>query len=206
MIDIRSLIGQTDIYLLDQVLRGNIEEGLRILDVGCGGGRNLRFFLSSGFQVGGCDPDRMMIERTRALAAELRPDLPAENFRMETAEESSFESASADVVICSAVLHFARSHNHFERMLHGAWRLLRPGGLFFCRLASTIGMESERFRPLGDGRFVVPDGSERYLVDQRRLLDLTEQLGGTLVDPLKTTVVQDLRCMTTWVLRRTSGR
>ena len=86
-------------------------------------------------------------------------------------------------------------------MLDGTWRLVKPGGVFFCRLASTIGME-ERFVPLGDGRFRLPDGSERTLVDEATLLALTRDLGGELLDPLKTTVVQDRRCMTTWVARR----
>jgi tellurite methyltransferase len=36
------------------------------------------------------------------------------------------------------------------------------------------------------------------------LIDLTARMGGTLVDPLKTTVVQNRRCMTTWVVKRTS--
>ena len=86
-------------------------------------------------------------------------------------------------------------------MLEGSWRLVRVGGVFFCRLASTIGMES-RFRPLGNGRFHLPDGSERYLVDEPTLMALTGELGGELLDPLKTTVVQDRRAMTTWVVRR----
>jgi len=86
-------------------------------------------------------------------------------------------------------------------MLRGTWRLLKPGGLFFCRLASSIGMET-RFAPLGGRRFALPDGSERYLVDEPYLLAWTAELGGTLIDPLKTTVVQDQRCMTTWVVRR----
>jgi len=86
-------------------------------------------------------------------------------------------------------------------MLDGSWRLLKKGGLFFCRLASTIGMEG-RFVPLGEGRFHLPDGSERFLVDEARLLGLAEELGGTLIDPIKTTVVQNQRCMTTWVMRK----
>ncbi len=103
------------------------------------------------------------------------------------------------------MLHFARDEAHFRAMLHGAWRLLKPGGLFFCRLASSIGMES-RMRPLGGRRFLLPDGSERFLVDEAYLMALTAELGGSLLDPLKTTVVQDQRCMTTWVVRRTLRR
>ena len=49
---------------------------------------------------------------------------------------------------------------------------------------------------------LLPDGSERYLVDEALLLEWTRQLGGVLLDPLKTTIVQDQRCMTTWVVQK----
>jgi ubiquinone/menaquinone biosynthesis C-methylase UbiE len=112
----------------------------------------------------------------------------------------SFPDACADVALSSAVLHFARHDEQFHAMLAGTWRVLRPGGLLFCRLASSIGMEG-RFQPIEGRRFRLLDGSERYLVDEALLLRLTAELGGQLVDPLKTTVVQGQRCMTTWVVR-----
>jgi hypothetical protein len=104
-------------------------------------------------------------------------------------------------VLSSAVVHFARDDEQFHAMVREMWRVLKPGGMFFCRLASSIGMEG-RVRPLGGRRFALPDGSERYLVDESMLMDLTSNLGGVLLDPLKTTVVQDQRCMTTWVVRK----
>jgi hypothetical protein len=73
--------------------------------------------------------------------------------------------------------------------------------MLFARLASTIGM-ADRMRPLGGGRYHLPDGSERYLVDEAQLMAVTRRLGGALLDPLKTTVVQDQWCMTTWVVRK----
>src|SRR6185436_14585767 len=193
MIDLPSLLGPIDIYLLDQVLRGRITSGQRIFDAGCGAGRNLLYFLRAGFEVFGVDADREAIQAVRSLAAELAPRLPAENFHAEAIERSTFPDGCADVVISSAVLHFARDEAHFQAILAGSWRHLAPGGLFFCRLASTIGMES-RFVPLGGRRFHLPDGSDRFLVDEAFLVDLTEQLGCELLDPLKTTVVQDRRC------------
>ena len=89
-------------------------------------------------------------------------------------------------------------------MLAQLWRVLRPGGLLFCRLASTIGMRFERIGSDPAGRlFQLPnDGPVWYLVDEAILLHLTASLAATLVDPLKTTVVQDSRSMTTWVLRK----
>jgi tellurite methyltransferase len=199
--DLQAEFGPIDIYLFDQLLRGRIAPGMRILDAGCGSGRNLVYLLRSGYEVFGSDQDPRAIAEVQQLAQALAPGLPAANFRVEPIEHSTFEAASFDVVLASAVLHFARDEAQFEAMVQGLWRAVRPGGLLFCRLASSIGMES-RMRPLGGGRFALPDGSQRYLVDEPLLLDLTRRLGGTLVDPLKTTVVQDQRCMTTWVVRK----
>ncbi len=201
MTDLEAEFGPIDIYLFDQLLRGRIRPGMRVLDAGCGGGRNLAYLLKAGYEVFGMDADARAIGAVRELAASLAPNLPQDNFRQETIEAATFPDTMADVVLSSAVLHFARDDDQFERMLQGSWRLLRPGGLFFCRLASVIGMES-RMRPLGGRRFTLPDGSERYLVDEALLLSLTARLGGRLLDPLKTTVVQDQRCMTTWVVQK----
>jgi tellurite methyltransferase len=199
MPSLQQQFGQIDIYLFDQLLRGNITPGMRILDAGCGGGRNLVYLLREGYEIFAADANPSAVEQLRALAAALAPTLPAENFRVEPVEAMSFPDAFADVVLLSAVLHFARDDAHFTAMLHGAWRALKPGGLFFCRLASTIGMQHQR---LSGRRFLSPDGVERYLVDESLLLELTANLGADLVDPIKTTVVQNQRCMTTWVLRK----
>jgi tellurite methyltransferase len=199
MPSLQQQFGHIDIYLFDQLLRGNITPGMRILDAGCGGGRNLVYLLREGYEIFAADANPSAVEQLRALAAALAPTLPAENFRVEPVEAMSFPNAFADVVLLSAVLHFARDDAHFTAMLHGAWRALKPGGLFFCRLASTIGMQHQR---LSGRRFLSPDGVERYLVDESLLLELTAKLGADLVDPIKTTVVQNRRCMTTWVLRK----
>jgi tellurite methyltransferase len=199
MPSLQQQFGNLDIYVFDQLLRGNIRPGMRILDAGCGGGRNLVYLLREGYEVFAADASPSAVEQVRALAASLAPTLPAENFRVEPLEAMSFPNAFADVVLVSAVLHFARDDAHFTAMLDGAWRTLKPGGLFFCRLASTIGMQQHR---LSGRRFLTPGGEERYLVDEPLLLQLTATLGGHLVDPIKTTVVQDRRCMTTWIVRK----
>jgi SAM-dependent methyltransferase len=193
--------GDIDIYVFDQLLRGRIAPGMRVFDAGCGAGRNLVYLLRSGYEVFAVDADPAAIARVRQVAASVAPQLSSENFRVETLEQISFPKSSADVVISSAVLHFARDDDHFMAMLRGSWKVLKSGGLFVCRLASSIGME-QQVQPVSGRRHRLPDGSERYLVDAKLLTDLTRELGGTLADPLKTTVVQDQRCMTTWVVRK----
>jgi tellurite methyltransferase len=201
MPDLQTQFGQIDIYLFDQLLRGRIRPGMRVLDAGCGSGRNLVYFFREGYEVFGVDTDANAVEYTRRLAASLAPALPADNFRVEAIEDMAFPDAFADLVLSSAVLHFARCDDHFEAMLRATWRVLKPGGLLFCRLASSIGMEHQVQR-LAGRRFRLPDGSDRYLVDEELLQHFTAALGGQLADPLKTTVVQNQRCMTTWILRK----
>jgi len=201
MSPLQEQFGQIDIYLFDQILRGRIVPGMRIIDAGCGLGRNLVYFLRAGYEVFGSDSDPRAIAAVRRLAGQIAPGLDPNNFRVEPVEAMSFPDNLADVVLSSAVLHFANGDDHFDAMLKGAWRTLKPGGLFFCRLASSIGVET-RIKRIEGRRFLLPDGSERYLVDEALLLALAEKLGGELVDPLKTTVVQDQRSMTTWVMRK----
>jgi SAM-dependent methyltransferase len=191
--------GAIDIYVFDQLLRGNMEPGCVVLDAGCGYGRNLVYLLRAGCQVHALDANPEGIAHVRALAAELAPSLPAENFRVAPIESMPFPDGFADVVLCNSVLHFARDEAHFLAMVTELWRVLRPGGLLFCRLGSRIGME---FEHLHGQIYRIGDGSEWFLVTEAALMDMTSQMDAVLVDPLKTTIVQNHRCMTTWVLRK----
>ncbi len=205
MDELNEQFGSIDIYLFDQLLRRRLTPGMRVLDAGCGGGRNIHYLLRAGFDVHAVDSDPAAVAAVRRLALRLAPALPPENFRAEPVETMTFPDAHADAVISIAVLHFARDDAQFAAMLTRMWRALRDGGILFCRLASNIGME-HRMRRLEGDRFMMPDGSERYLVSEEAVIEWTLRLGGTLMDPLKTTVVQDQRCMTTWVLQKTPPR
>ncbi len=199
---IQDQFGQIDIYVFDQILRGNIAPGMRVLDAGCGYGRNLVHLLREGCEVFALDANPEGVDHVRQLAAQVAPALPAENFRVGAIEEMPFPDEMADVVICNSVLHFARDEKHFLAMVEELWRCVRPGGLLFCRLGSRIGMDFERVR---GHIYRIGDGAEWFLVDEAVLLQMTRQMKGILVDPLKTTIVQDYRCMTTWVLRKSVG-
>ena len=197
--NLQEQFGQIDIYVFDQILRGNIAPGMRILDAGCGYGRNLIHLLREGAEIFAIDANPEAVQHVRSLAAQLAPALPATNFNVSLIDRMDFPDAFADVVMCSSVLHFARDEAHFLAMLKELWRVLRPGGLLFCRLGSRIGMD---FEPLRANIYRIKDGSEWYLVDEPTLMQLTHQMNAVLVDPLKTTIVQNHRCMTTWVLRK----
>lgn len=198
--ELRTAFGEIDIYLFDQLLRGRFDRRRRVLDAGCGTGRNLPCFLRHGFDVRAIDADPAAIQSVRRLAAALQPSLPPDQFQCGSLEALPWKDGSTDAVICSAVLHFAPDEQAFARMLDELWRVLARGGLFFARLATSIGIESRLSSPTG--RVRLPDGSERFVVDEATLLAWTTRLGGRLADPLKTTNVQNARCMTTWVLEK----
>lgn len=238
-LDLQEWFGGLDIYIFDQLLKGRFVPGMRVLDAGCGSGRNLAYFLRSGYQVFGVDESEVAILQVRRLASQLAPHLPAENFRVGSVERLSAafaeenresetvnrksETAGAvsslgtlpinnqqsavtnhqsfDVVLSSAVLHFARDEQQWQEMVDAMWRVLKPGGIFFARLASTIGIE-DQVRQIEGRRYRLPDGSDRFLVDEAMLHRVTASLSGEFIEPIKTTVVENMRAMTTWVTRR----
>lgn len=202
--DLQTTFGNIDIYLFDQLLRGRIRPGMRVLDAGCGHGRNLVYLLREGFDVFAVDENERAVADVRAMAATLAPSLDPQQIRVGSVEQLSFPDGSFDVVISNAVLHFARDDAHFEAMVREMWRVLAPGGMLFARLVSDIGMVGA-FEHVAGRHYVLPDGTTRYVVDEAQLMALTDALRGELLDPLKTTVVQHQRCMTTWVVRRRTG-
>ena len=201
---LHDLFGNIDIYLFDQILKGRFTPDKRLLDAGCGDGRNLVYFLKNGYDVYGVDISPGAIARTRSLAARLASDLPADHFRVERVESLSFADASFDAVISNAVLHFAADEQEWRSMVTEMWRVLAPGGILFTRLASSVGIET-KVLPLGGRWYRLPDGSDRFLVDDEMLLATTASLGGELFEPIKTVVVQGERAMATWCVRKEAG-
>ena len=199
--DLQKQFGGIDIYLFDQLLKGRITSEMRVLDAGCGGGRNLVYFFRSGFNTSGVDQSSEAIAQIQSLAAQLAPYLPPDNFRVAAIEQMPFADESFDVLISSAVLHFAKDDAHWHSMVQEMWRVLKPGGIFFARLASTIGME-DKIKQIEGRRYHLPDGSDRFLVDEQMLLATTKTIGGEWLEPLKTVVVQNMRSMSNWVLRK----
>lgn len=199
--NLQEQFGGIDVYLFDQLLKSRLRSPMRVLDAGCGGGRNLVYFLREGFDVCGTDISPEAIAQVRSLAHNLAPHLPEENFRPEPVEEMSFEDESFDAVLSSAVLHFARDEGQWVAMVEEMWRVLKPGGIFFARLASSDGVES-CVENLGGRRYRLRGGAEWLLADERMLREATSTLGGEPLEPLKTVVVHGARAMAVWCLRK----
>ncbi len=196
---IHDWLNETDIYIIDQILKKRFTPGMKILDAGCGDGRNLNYFLHNDYMVYGADVSEAAIQAIRKRAARINPQIPQENFHIAPVEKMPFADAEFDVVISNAVLHFAKDTKHFKEMMNEMWRVLKVGGIFFCRLASSIGLE-KRIQHLEERHYLLPDGTKRFLVDETLLLQTTHKFGAKFLEPVKTVNVQNSRCMTTWVL------
>lgn len=194
-----------DIYLLDQILRARITSSDVVLDAGCGFGRNARGLMRLGCRVLCVDQDADALAALRTAARSLAPSQSDDDFRVEPIDAMSWPDDVASVVVSSAVLHFARDDDQFLAMLRSMWRRLQPGGLFFARLGTTIGLSHVPAVRLSGRTYRLGDGTTRFLADEEGLMRLTAEMDGQLLDPLKTTIVQGQRCMTTWVVRKRRG-
>lgn len=186
--DLAAVAG-TDIYLLDLILRGRIASGMTALDVGCGDGRNLSGLLAAGCTVSAFDRDTAAVQRARMRFA---GRIPGERIQVATIESAPFAGASFDVVVVNAVLHFADDQAVFQRWADACWRWLAPGGCLIARLSTRIGLPDAR-----------PPGF-RYLATEEDLIACEARWAARRLDPLKTTLVERLRTMTTWTLERAS--
>ena len=195
--NIQKQLGQTDIYIIDQILKGRYKAGDHMLDAGCGIGRNLHWFLQQGFHISGIDLNNDVIQELKKQYSHL----PAANFSVSSIADTPFADQQFDHIICSAVLHFADNKTQFYSMLNELLRILKKGGSLFIRIASDIGIE-DKVELIGDGVYKIPDGSTRFLLTRSLLAEFLNQKNLSLLEPVKTTNVDDIRCMTTLLLKK----
>ena len=194
--NIQSQLGQTDIYLIDQIMKGRYKPDDIILDAGCGSGRNMHWFLQNNFNITGIDINEAAIQELKDKYPGLR-----NTFSVLPVENTGFADNRFDHIICSAVLHFVNSTTQFKSMLNELVRVLKPGGSLFIRMTSDIGIE-DKVELIADGVYVIPDGSTRFLLTRQLLAGCMQQNKLSFIEPIKTTNVDDVRCMSTLLLQK----
>lgn len=199
--ELNRLLGNIDIYLLDQILKGRFTPDMKILDAGCGEGRNAVYFINSGYQVFGIDENELAIQYIRYLSKSLKPDYDAHRFQVGKLEEIPFHTSSFDAVICSAVLHFAADETNFWQMMNEILRVLKPGGILWFRMTTAFGGMKEESRELGGGKYLLPDGSERFLMTQEHVDKLLEK-GLRFLESPKSVLVHGQRTMGVFVFEK----
>lgn len=197
--EINKELGNIDLYLLDQILKNNIPTNAKILDAGCGEGRNLTYFLNNNYDVSGIDINPEAIRMLQFILGSSYPHVSKDKFKNTAIQDLKLSAEVYDYVICSAVLHFAENDETFQEMIEGLEHVLAVDGTLFIRMASDIGLNGHI--ELGNGTYGLPDGSTRYLLDQKKI-DLLLKRRFERIEPVKTVMVDKMRCMTTLVLRK----
>lgn len=199
--DLNRLLGNVDIYLLDQILKGRFTKAMKILDAGCGEGRNAVYFIQKDYPVFGIDPNEVAIQYCRYLATSLNTRFDSHRFQVGRLEAIPFHSGAFDAVICSAVLHFAENVDNFWQMIQEIHRVLKSGGVFWFRMTTAFGGILEQSQAMGNGKYVLPDGSERFIFLPAYVNKL-EKMGFRFLEPLKTVLIPGQREMGVFVLEK----
>lgn len=194
--NLKQTLGNIDVYVLDQILKGRYNRDDKILDAGCGSGRNIHWFYHNNFKVWGVDRDSDAIDYVKRIYSRIE-----NSFQMAQLSELPFTENSFDHIICSAVLHFAESEAQFRSMFSELVRVLKPNGSILIRTASNIGL-GDNLIDLGDGVYRLGDGTNRFLLTEKLLQNIMNENDLTFLEQIKTTNVNYLRCMTTLVLQK----
>lgn len=192
---LNNLLGNIDIYLLDQILKGRFTKEMKILDAGCGEGRNCIYFLQEGYQIFGVDADPIAIQMARTYARTIQKDYDTHRFQRAMVQDMPFHQGAFDAVISSAVTHFAKSEADFFKMISEMLRVLRPGGILFLRTCTDRDNILSNAPHLGDGVYLLPDDSERFVLTSKIERALLENFNLTYLESPKSVAVHGLRSM-----------
>jgi SAM-dependent methyltransferase len=202
--ELNKLLGNIDIYLLDQILKGRFTKEMKILDAGCGEGRNCIYFLHQGYQIFGVDANPIAIQMARIYAQTINPAIDIYKFQTSTIENMPFHAGAFDVVLSSAVLHFSESEEAFFKMMNTMMNVLKKEGIFFLRMCTAFGKILEESQQIGSGRYSLPDGSERFLLTEALLQKMMEKYDLSYLEPVKTVLVNHQREMGVLVFQKNS--
>jgi len=200
--ELNRLLGNIDIYLLDQILKGRFTKEMKILDAGCGEGRNTIYFLHEGYQIFGVDYNPIAIQMARIYAQTIQKDYDIYRFQTAMVDDMPFHKGAFDAIISSAVLHFAKDEAHFHRMMDDMMKVLKPGGIFFLRMCTGFGGILELGNLVGNGQWSLPDGSTRFILTDELLSTIMEKYGLVHLEDPKTVLVHGKRTMGTFVFQK----
>jgi len=202
--DLNKLLGNIDLYLLDQLLKGRFTKEMLILDAGCGEGRNAHYFIQKGYRIMGVDSNASAINMARISARTLDSNFDAQRFQVAFLEDIPFHSGAFDVVLSSAVMHFSKSKAHFLTLLEEHMRVLKPGGIFWLRMCTDAGGTFALKDKLSLSMQELPDGTERFVLTEKLIGEMMEIYQLTLLELPKSVVVHNYRAMGVFIFQKGS--
>ena len=140
----------------------SMPENAKILDVGCGPGRDLKYFESLGFKVVGIDPSAEMVRLAREFSNA--------NVIHGKIEDVNFDNEFDGIWACASLLHIPSAN--LPDVFAKISTLLKLNGVFFCcfKLGQFEGIRE-------DGRYFT------YLNDES-LTKLVSQVHGLVIQKI----------------------
>ena len=166
---------------MDLILKGNVNPSSRVLDIGCGEGRNGIYFIQNGYEYHGWDTDESKISLLEYLSKSIigaKVTFEIQDFRRASSNETY------DLIICSRVLHFAESEEDFYEMWKKLTSLLSSGGIIYLSMDSVI--ETSIGKRLESGKVEFPDGKIRFTLTKELYVEIKK--GFEEIEPLRTLV------------------
>lgn len=194
-------LGKMDVYLIDQLQKGRINKSMKILDAGCGYGRNCEYFIKNDFEIYGVDKKEEAVLELKENINKWNPEFDKNNFQTNNLIKTAFPDSNFDFIISSAVLHFSENRNHFIQLFNEMCRVLKKEGILFIRMTAKHTIE-HLAKKINEDVYLLPDGSTRYLLDRGVLQKLMIENNLAFIDPFKTVNVADVRSMSTIVVRK----
>ncbi len=184
-----------DLFLMDLILKGNLDPKSKVLDVGCGEGRNGVFFIQNGFEYHGWDTDESKLRLIEYISKNLKKS--STQFELIDLRESTLRD-QFDLIICSRVLHFARSKDDFDEMWNKLVHLLRSGGILYLSMDSVVDVAIGK--ELEDGLVEFPDQKIRFALTCELYEDIKK--GFDEIEPLRTLVHHGSRAQSFMCLKK----
>ena len=172
-------LGNIDLHLLDQILKGNFKQGMRICDAGCGEGRNLIYFLKNGYDVYAVDKNPTAIKMARMHARSLNSHIHQDHFIISDLATLPFKDEYFEILFSINVLHLVDDEYQFNQIMDEFFRVLKSKALLMLKMQCSI-HEGALSDHCEKGRF--NDVSNRFLFTHNLLKNILEKYSFTVVD------------------------
>jgi ubiquinone/menaquinone biosynthesis C-methylase UbiE len=178
-------LGQLNLSLLEQIREGHIQPQMKILEICCGYGHNIRFFIKHGYKAYGIDSSDEAIQLIKEYLPGWNSSLRADNFQVGDPLSLPFEDNFFDYVYSLHLSEQTRNTDYLTALLKEALRVLKSSGVLFLQIETNIGLDGKVLHLIGN-RYLMQDGHEKVLLSEKELNHILKALNCRILPPLTT--------------------